>query len=330
MLEIYFFVHLLFAGIRARSLFFFLRTNRWEEEDERAAESKGRLQSLIPKEYDPCTRFFKAGTQRPEVLDYIKKHTQFPVVIKPNLGAQAYHVKIVTVPEQLSEVLKIFAKEDFLLQKFVDLPREGSIFYYRMPREDHGQLISVVRKVYPCVRGDGVSTLGELLQKDASKRHLEKVCARMIPTRLKEVPKKNEEYAIHPIGTYFLGAQIVDESQHITPALTQFIDKIMRQVKGFHYGRIDVKYRSYEDFLGGGPFQIVECNGVFSTPLPIFSGAISQARSYREIGKYVRIMRRIARANDKIYGKKNAWRLVRKSLPPALRFLARKHLGGSK
>lgn len=157
-----------------------------------------------------------------------------------------------------------------------------------------------------------------------------KIYKRRFAAKLRHVPAKGEKTRIHAIGTHLLGAQIVDDSKYITPALTDFIDKIMQKITGFYYGRIDVKYHSYEDILNGGAFKVMEFNGIGSIPLQIYANGGSYTRTNSVIKECVHLMEKIAAENKPRYNRKQALRIVRKNIPSILLALWREHFGGAR
>ena len=80
--------HVLRHALKNRSLLFFLNTNLLEEK-RRLWESKSSLQRFIPPAYTPHTKLFPAQTKAAQVLGYLSKHLQYPVVLKPMWESKA-------------------------------------------------------------------------------------------------------------------------------------------------------------------------------------------------------------------------------------------------
>lgn len=55
----------------------------------------------------------------------------------------------------------------------------------------------------------------------------------------------------------------------ITPQLTRVIDGISKRIPGFHYGRYDIKFKSFSE-LQRGVFKVIEVNGVMSCDLNLY------------------------------------------------------------
>ena len=243
------------------------------------------------------------------------------------MGEQGYKVKIVNTPDEASEALHSFSKEDFLLQEHVAAPREGSLFYYRLPKEAEGRLVSMVRKIYPQVTGDGVCSAGALLKKDPKKSSYAKACQALFPERMAHIPRKGEVYTLHSVGAHRLGTRIVDESHCITPALGAFVDGIMKKIEGFYYGRIDVKYHTYADVLAGGYFKIMEVNGITSIPLQVYSEGYTYARTLSEFKKHISILSEISRQHQEMRGRTSNLRLTYKNTAELFSFFMRQRPG---
>ena len=58
-----------------------------------------------------------------------------------------------------------YNKVELLIQEYVDLPMEFSVFYIRYPGEKRGKITGFILKDYLAVTGDGISTLLGLIRK---------------------------------------------------------------------------------------------------------------------------------------------------------------------
>src|SRR5258706_11324188 len=97
------------------------------------------------------------------------------------------------------------------------------------------------------VEGDGESTIIELLKKN--KRFilqipsLKKTCG----NELRRILQKGEKRILVPYGNHIRGAKFIDVSDLVDEKLTNTIDKICRQINGFYYGRLDIRFNSWEE-----------------------------------------------------------------------------------
>lgn len=202
-----------------------------------------------------------------------------PIVLKPDVGERG---KGVTIVRQFGEIERYLetAVGDTIVQEFYD-GVEASVFYYRFPTELHGKIFSITEKVFPHVVGDGISDLRTLILKDQRAVILAKSYFCQNADRLDLIPDAGESVQLINIGTHSRGA-IFNDGDHLrTRELENAIDEIGRQTDGFYFGRFDLRARSFRDFQNGGPFRIIELNGVASESTNIYDPRFSLMAAYR-------------------------------------------------
>lgn len=260
-------------------------------------ESKKEIYDLIPSSYYPTTLFFKTGTCRKKVLAAVsEKQLQFPLVGKPDIGMQGKAVKkLLNYPDLIEYALH--SKVDFLVQEFVPYEKEAGIFYYRYPGETKGHISGIVEKEFLSITGDGVSDMETLLKK--KKRHILQlpVLRKTYGKELDNVLKPGEEFLLVPYGNHVRGAKFIDSSCLVDEELTRSIDNICQQVNGFYFGRLDIRYRSWEELKQGKEFSIIEINGAGSEPTHIYDPEHSIIFAWKEIIRHWNILFHISRAN---------------------------------
>ena len=57
---------------------------------------------------------------------------------------------------------------------------------------------------------------------------------------------------------------------YITEQLTNTLDQLFNDIPGFHYGRLDIKFRDLETLMRGDAFAIIEINGASSESINIW------------------------------------------------------------
>jgi len=77
------------------------------------------------------------------------------------------------------------------------------------------------------------------------------------------------------------------------------IDAVCRQIAGFYYGRLDIKFTSWEDLSQGKNFSIIELNGAGSEPTHIYDPAHSLFFAWKEIIRHWRLLYKISLLNAK-------------------------------
>lgn len=288
----------IWLSIRARSFFFFSASNPTIFNGGFLMESKKAIYDIIPAEYYPKTIFFTAGTAADEVIQELKlRHFNYPLIGKPDIGGRGRGVKKL-VNEQDVAAYAAASQLDYLIQEFVPLKNEVGIFYYRYPGQAIGRISGIVRKEFLTVTGDGVSSIRALCKKD--KRYILQLAElkRMLgDAALNTVLPAGERKELVPYGNHVRGAKFLDDSALIDIQLTESIDAVCRKVKGFHYGRLDIRFNTWEELRQGKNFSIIELNGAGSEPTHMFDPRHSIVFAWKEITRHWKILWRISRLN---------------------------------
>jgi len=116
------------------------------------------------------------------------------------------------------------------------------------------------------------------------------------------LPEGKEELLV-PYGNHARGAKFIDISYLADQQLTEAIDRICKGVNGFYYGRLDIKYESWEALKRGEQFSIVELNGAGSEATHIYDPRHSIFFAWKEIIRHWNILFRISRMNHKLLKK---------------------------
>jgi hypothetical protein len=288
--------------LRARSFFFFNTANPYILNGGLLMESKKSIYDMIPEEYYPRTLFFEKNADKTQIIERVEKmQLLFPLIAKPDIGMKGLRVKKVN---NAAELLAYAAdsKVNFLVQEFIQFKKEAGIFYYRYPGESKGHISGIVGKEFLAVTGDGFSTVRELLQQD--KRFILQlpVLERSMNT-LGKILKEGEEYLLVPYGNHARGARFIDLSHLIDVELTESIDRVCTQVKGFCYGRLDIRYNTWEELRQGKNFSIIELNGAGSEPAHIYDPKHTIFYAWKEIIRHWNILSRISRRNRRLLDK---------------------------
>ncbi len=88
--------------------------------------------------------------------------------------------------------------------------------------------------------------------------------------RLDSVPPRGETVQLVFVGNHCKGAIFEDGASLVTPALTKAIDRLVRAIPEFHFGRIDVRFTSTTALRRGTGFRVIEINGAGSEPTHIW------------------------------------------------------------
>ena len=284
-------------GIRSRSLFFFAAANPSIENGGFMMESKKKIYDLLPPCSYPPTRYFKANEDPALVLQQLRDAGfRFPLIGKPDIGGQGRGVQKLDTESALLAYAQSLPL-DFLVQEYIAHPYEAGIFYYRYPGAKKGRISGIVRKEMLAVKGDGRRSIRELLLLD--KRFILQlpVLEKTYGPLLGEVLPAGKLRELVPYGNHARGAKFLDDSHLADECLTNSIDALCRQVDGFYYGRLDIRYKSWEELRQGRQFSVIELNGAGSEPTHIYDPKHSLWFAWKEIIKHWVILWRISRLN---------------------------------
>jgi hypothetical protein len=220
----------------------------------------------------------------------------FPLIAKPDMGERGVQVKLLHTAADLETYCRM-SKVDFIVQEYIDHALEAGIFYYRIPGEKKGHISGIVGKEFLSVTGDGRSTIAILLEKQ-DRALMQLPSLRMtLEATLDMVLPAGVHQVIVPYGNHSRGALFIDERHRINDALTNVIDAVCKQIPGFYYGRLDIKFNSWEDLNEGRHFSIIELNGAGSEPTHIYDPSHSLVYAWKEICRHWKILYRISRLN---------------------------------
>ena len=290
----------LLMGLRARAVFFFNTANPTIKNGGFLMESKKEIYDIIPPEYYPATLLFEpSALQQHIVYEVYKAKLQFPLIAKPDIGMRGISVeKVITMEALLNYAAG--SKVPFLVQQFIPFENEAGIFYYRYPNQKSGHISGIVGKEFLTVTGNGLLTVQQLLQQDARYILQLKTLQKTQPALLEEVLAKKETRLLVPYGNHSRGAKFIDITYLTDETLTNTIDGICKQVPGFFYGRMDIRYNTWEELRQGKNFSIIELNGAGSEPTHMYDPRHSIFFAWKEIIRHWEILLKISRQNHQL------------------------------
>jgi hypothetical protein len=222
----------------------------------------------------------------------------FPIVAKPDLGKNGTGVRIIENTSELARYLKEFPRNARLvLQKYIKEEGEAGVFYIRFPHEKTGRIASLTLKYFPRVKGDGVSTLRELILLDPRAKKLTHLYFVRHGAHLDDVVPAGEEVRLVSVGNHCKGAIFKNGAAHITSAMEKAFDRISHEMPEFYFGRFDVRFGSLEDLKDGRDFTILEVNGPGSEMTHIWDADTTLFEAYHTIFEQYRIAWEIGKEN---------------------------------
>lgn len=288
-------------ALRARHPAFFTAANPGIYTGGFGFESKYETMLKIPAPYRPKTILAKKDDDCNLVFQKIAEAgITFPFIAKPDLGFRGFLVKKIDSTEELKSYLAKYPI-DFIIQEFVWKDGEFGILYHRFPNKKSGNITSVTLKEFLKVRGDGQSTVQELVtQHPRALLQLERLQA-LHPQLLSTVPVAGEYVSLGVIGNHSKGTRFISGNHLVDKQLIETFDKIADQIPGYCYGRFDIKCDSWELLKQGKDITIIELNGTCSEPTHIYDPEKSSYfKALYQIFWHWGLVQRIAVANHRL------------------------------
>jgi len=219
-----------------------------------------------------------------------------PFILKPDVGQRGNGVKIIRSMRAALEYLEQVSAP-VMVQRYVAGPHEAGVFYYRFPRESHGQIFAIAEKIFPEIIGDGIRTVEVLIQDDSRASLMASTYLRRFAMRRDEILAPGEAVKLVETGNHAQGCIFRDGVHLQTEALERVIDQISRKLPGFFIGRYDMRYENEEAFRQGRNFEIVELNGATSEATSIYDPRNSLFSAYRTLFQQWRLVFAIGAIN---------------------------------
>lgn len=292
-------VYLVFVYYMVRSglRFFFTAANPTIENGGFVLESKKKIYDLLPPGSYPHTLFYRSGAAPGEVLAGVHQAgMQYPLVIKPDIGGRGRAVVIINSEAAFYHYVPLFTL-DFLVQEWIEYPREAGIFFVKMPGAAAGKITGIVGKGFGEVTGNGVDDIGTLIKANNRLARQFENLAKALGPRLQEVPAAGENCLLMPFGNHARGAVFYDWSHQSSPLLNDTINQLACRIDGYYYGRLDVRYRNWAELENGTAYSIIELNGAGSEPTHMYDPAHSLWFAWKEITRHWALLYRVSRAN---------------------------------
>lgn len=222
----------------------------------------------------------------------------YPLVAKPETGMRGAGVRPIVSDADLSNYIDAFPEgQDIMLQKKVEHAAEAGVFYIRHPNEAQGRIFSLTLKYAATVVGDGTRTLEDLILACPRCRKMQSVYTKRHYKILQKVLKAGEEMSLNFAGNHAKGAIFRNGAQHITPEMTQAFDAVAKDFPNLHFARFDVRFKDLDSLKAGGPFSIVEVNGVGAEATHIWDCQMNLKDAYKVLAEQWRHAFEIGSAN---------------------------------
>ncbi|OQA12614.1 MAG: carbamoyl phosphate synthase-like protein [Bacteroidetes bacterium ADurb.Bin397] len=286
----------MYYAFRSRSFFFGTASNPTITNGGFLMESKKQIYDLIPAQHYPKTYYWNKAISVEENCRNAANKISFPMIVKPDIGMRGMAIKKLDDIESLRNYAAQMPV-DFMVQEYISYPYECGIFYVRIPGTDKGKITGIVSKELLAVTGDGKSTIRELIIANPRFHFQLDAIEKIIGHEIETIPAKGENKLLVPFGNHCRGAKFIDDSAAITEQLSNTIDTLCKQIPGFYFGRMDIKYQHPDELKEGKNFCIIELNGAGSEPTHIYDPKHSIWYAWQEITRHLNYLYQISKHN---------------------------------
>ena len=288
-----------YYAIKARAFWFFTPSNPTLEFAGFEGETKKEMYDQLPKKYYPKTLYFTHDKDVDELIAEVSSNGfTYPVIAKPEVGMQGILVRKLKNEQQLKDY-HIHIPVNYLVQDYVDLPLEFSVFHIRYPGQEKGKVTGFILKEYIEVTGDGTSTLLQLIQHHPKAMFREEEMRHLHEENLENIYPAEQKYMLSFTGNHNRGAKFINLHQQIDQRLCDVFDKISNEAGQFYFGRYDLKCTSIEDLKQGKNISILEYNGAGAEPNHIYDCGMSYWNALKEVARHWDDLYRIGKINNR-------------------------------
>ncbi len=302
--------------LRSRSFWYFSSSNPTITFGGFEGEGKKEMYDQLPTELVPRTIYIMHDLPYENVERIINEAGfSFPFIVKPDVGMKGILFRKIDNADQLQKYHEKVPVE-YIVQDLVDLPVEVSVFYYRHPAEQKGIVSGFIHKELLQVKGDGQSTLRQLVEQHPRAKFRMEEMEHRHGHRFDRVIPQGEIFYLSYAGNHNRGAQFTNLHNEINEVMHQVFDELSHKTR-FYYGRYDIKTTSIDDLKQGKNFLILEFNGCGAEPNHIYDCGMSLWKAYGVILEHWKALYRISRHNHKngtpYWSFKKGWNFLKES-----------------
>ncbi|MBK9380351.1 MAG: hypothetical protein IPN39_03400 [Chitinophagaceae bacterium] len=302
--------------LRSRSFWYFSSSNPTITFGGFEGEGKKEMYDQLPTELVPRTIYIMHDLPYENVERIVNEAGfSFPFIVKPDVGMKGILFRKIDNADQLRKYHEKVPVE-YIVQDLVDLPVEVSVFYYRHPAEQKGIVSGFIHKELLQVKGDGQSTLRQLVEQHPRAKFRMEEMEHRHGHRFDRVIPDGEIFYLSYAGNHNRGAQFTNLHNEINEVMHQVFDELSHKTR-FYYGRYDIKTTSIDDLKQGKNFLILEFNGCGAEPNHIYDCGMSLWKAYGVILEHWKALYRISRHNHKngtpYWSFKKGWNFLKES-----------------
>lgn len=288
-----------YYAIKAKAFWYFSNVNPTLEFAGFEGEGKREMYDQLPKQYYPETHYITANIDFKKVqIQVANSNLTYPFIAKPDVGMHGILVRKIHNMEDLKRYHQN-VPVNYLIQQYVDLPMEFSVFHIRYPDQLKGQVTGFILKEYLQAFGDGKLTLLELIRLHPKAKYREDEMRHLHKDKLELILSEGEKFDLSFTGNHNRGAKFINLHKEIDEKLCNVFDSISVSAGHFYYGRYDLKCTSIDDLKAGKNISILEFNGTGAEPNHIYDCGMSYFNALKVIATHWKHMYQIGRINYK-------------------------------
>ena len=172
-------------------------------------ETKKEMFSQLPSQFYPVTIYVQPGEDFDCVLKKIDAAgLKFPIAVKPDVGTKGLLFRKIANQKELAAYHALLPFT-YLVQEMITWPLELSIFYVRYPDKKKGKITGIIAKEYLHVKGDGASTLQQLIERHPKAYMMAEEQKIKHRENLSDIIKESEIFYLNELGNHNRGARFV-------------------------------------------------------------------------------------------------------------------------
>jgi len=261
------FLYFLWNGLKNKHFFFFTNVNRgYDPFGGLFLDDKVSVMEKIPAELRAKSRVLPKGSS----LHGFELDFDLPIVLKPVNGERGKGLIFIENEFQLQLYGQNSFDEGYIIEEYIDLPCEFGIFTYWNPDLLRYKISSITEKRYFKVKGDGYSTLNELILKSERGMVFYDEIISLLQFLPDYIPKIGEILVLHTQGNHSKGTEFINRNSHINERIEVHFNAILKEIEVFEYGRFDIKCKDWGALEGRSELKIIEFNGISAEPTHIY------------------------------------------------------------
>lgn len=283
---------------RAKSFWFFSASNPTLTFGGFEGEGKKEMYDQLPPSSYPKSNYISCSMSFTEAEKAVAANNfTYPFVVKPNVGMMGYLFRKIedrNMFRHYHEKVPI----DYIVQEFIEYPIEVSVFYWRLPDQQKGNITGFVKKEMLEVQGDGKTALGELMQQLIGRPgfKIEEWKAKH-EKRLHEIIPDGEVVPLSLVANLSRGGKLISLEKDKDEKLLKIFDDLSHYTKHFYYGRYDIKCASIRDLKEGKNFSILEFNGSGAEPHHVYGAGNSLLQAHKIFLQHWNVLYKISKYN---------------------------------